>query len=338
MTDQKPIKMAIAGLGMIGKRHAALIAANQFTELTAVCDIKPRSETGLESQATYYNNLTELMKMQPDIEVVNICTPNGLHASMAIEVLEAGRHVVIEKPMALSKADAEKIIFKALQMSRQVFVVMQNRYSPPAQWLKTLIGEKQLGEIYMVQVNCFWNRDERYYTGKNWHGTAAMDGGTLFTQFSHFIDMLYWLLGDITNIKATFRDFNHQALTQFEDSGCITFDLVNGGMGTFNYSTSVWNSNMESSMTIIGSKGSIKVAGQYMNEVEYCQIKDYELPLLAPSNPPNNYGGYKGSAANHHYIIDNVVKTLRGKESIGTNALEGLKVVEIIERIYSLKP
>ena len=239
--------------------------------------------------------------------------------------------------MALSKADAEKIIYKSLQMNRQVFVVMQNRYSPPAQWLKEIIAENRLGEIFMVQVNCFWNRDERYYTGKNWHGTSDLDGGTLFTQFSHFVDMLYWLLGDITNITATFRDFNHQRLTQFEDSGCIAFDLINGGMGTFNYSTAVWNSNMESSLTIIGSNGSIKVAGQYMNEVAYCHLNNYEMPQLAPSNPPNNYGTYVGSAANHHFIIDNVVNTLRGIQTIETNALEGLKVVEIIERIYALK-
>ncbi len=337
MNQNEPIKFAIAGMGMIGKRHAAMIEANPATTLLAVCDIKPPQEIGFEGTAAYHSNLTEMLKNHPEVDVVNICTPNGLHAAMAIEALEARKHVVIEKPMALSKADAEKIIFKALQMSRQAFVVMQNRYSPPAVWLKEVIHENRLGEIYMVQVNCYWNRDSRYYTGKNWHGTADLDGGTLFTQFSHFVDMLYWLLGDITNIKATFRDFNHQALTQFEDSGCVTFDLVNGGMGTLNYSTSVWDCNMESSITIIGSEGTIKVAGQYMNEVVYCHIKDYEMPQLAPSNPPNDYGGYKGSAANHHHIIDNVVKTLRGTATIGTNALEGLKVVEIIERIYALK-
>jgi predicted dehydrogenase len=108
-------------------------------------------------------------------------------------------------------------------------------------------------------------------------------------------------------------------------------------MGCLNYSTAVWNSNLESSMTIIGSKGSVKVGGQYMNEIEYCNIEDYEMPELAPSNPPNDYGPYKGSAANHHYIIENVVETLKGKNVATTNALEGLKVVEIIEKIYKLK-
>ena len=125
--------------------------------------------------------------------------------------------------------------------------------------------------------------------------------------------------------------------TEFEDSGFVIFDFVRGGMGSLNYSTSVWDKNLESSITVIGSKGSVKVGGQYMNEVEYCHIKDYQMPALKESNPPNDYGLYKGSAANHHYIIENVVETLQKKNIATTNAMEGLKVVEIIERIYALR-
>ena len=214
---------------------------------------------------------------------------------------------------------------------------MQNRYSPPSEWLKEITETKKLGKIFMVQVNCFWNRDSRYYKKGGWKGTQDQDGGTLFTQFSHFIDIIYWLFGDIKNIQGKFNDFTHQDLTDFEDSGVVSFDFKEGGMGCLNYSTSVWNSNLESSMTIIGSKGSVKVGGQYMNEIEYCNIEDYTMPELAPSNPPNDYGPYKGSAANHHYIIKNVVDTLRGKNVATTNVLEGLKVVEIIEEIYKLR-
>ncbi|MBC7904933.1 MAG: gfo/Idh/MocA family oxidoreductase, partial [Gemmatimonadaceae bacterium] len=126
-------------------------------------------------------------------------------------------------------------------------------------------------------------------------------------------------------------------LTDFEDSGMVTFDFVKGGMGCINYSTSVWNKNLESSLTIIAENGSVKVGGQYMNEVEYCHIKDYTMPKLPPSNPPNDYGLYKGSAANHHYIYENVVNVLKQQSTITTNALEGMKVVEIIENIYSAK-
>jgi len=164
-----------------------------------------------------------------------------------------------------------------------------------------------------------------------------LDGGTLFTQFSHFIDILYWLFGDIKNIQAKFNDFNHTGLTEFEDSGFVNFNFANGGMGSINYSTAVWDSNLESSITIIGSKGSVKVGGQYMDKVEYCHIKDYTLPKLEPTNPANDYGAYKGSANNHHHIIENVIDTLKNRTTITTNAMEGLKVVDIIERIYALR-
>lgn len=212
---------------------------------------------------------------------------------------------------------------------------MQNRYSPPSVWLKNVIDSKLLGKIFMVQLNCFWNRDERYYSKGSWHGSKELDGGTLFTQFSHFIDIMYWLFGDIENIKGSFYDFNHSELTEFEDSGLVSFDFLSGGSGVLNYSTSVWNKNLESSMTIIGEHGSIKVGGQYMDKVEYCHIKDYTMPELAPTNPGNDYGAYKGSAQNHNFVIDNVVDVLNNRASITTNALEGLKVVDIIERIYA---
>jgi len=338
MSPKSKIQFAIIGLGHIGKRHAEMIKRNTDAELVAVCDIKPAHELGWEDDLAFYSSITELLEKHPELDVINICTPNGLHANQAIEALEARKHVVVEKPMALNKTDAERVIFKALQMSRQVFAVMQNRYSPPSEWLKKVVDEKLLGNIFMVQLNCYWNRDDRYYKKGNWHGDKELDGGTLFTQFSHFVDIMYWLFGDIKNIKANFKDFSHQHSTDFEDSGFVSFDFVNGGMGSLNYSTSIWNKNLESSITIIGSKGTVKVSGQYMNEVVECHIEDYEMPKLAESNPPNDYGTYKGSAANHHYVIDNVVNVLKGDGSITTNALEGLKVVEIIERIYKHKP
>ncbi len=329
------IKFAVIGQGHIGKRHAEMIRRNPDSELVAVCDVLSREELGLqELKEPFFNHIDTLLESNIPIDVVCICTPNGFHAGYAVKVLSYKYHVVIEKPVALTKAEAEMIIFKSLEVSRCVFCVMQNRYSPPSVWLKEIVESKKLGQIYMVQLNCYWNRDGRYYTPGNWHGDAKLDGGTLFTQFSHFIDIMYWLFGDITNIRGNFHDFCHENLTDFEDSGIVSFDFVNGGMGCLNYSTSVWDTNLESSIIIIGEKGTVKVAGQYMNEVEYCHIKDYVMPELAPSNPPNDYGSYKGSAQNHHYVIQNVVEKLHERGCISTNVLEGLKVVEIIERIY----
>jgi UDP-N-acetyl-2-amino-2-deoxyglucuronate dehydrogenase len=332
------IRFAVIGQGHIGKRHAEMIRANSAAELVAVCDILPKATLGLDGmKEKFYSSAEEMLKNHAEVDVVNVCSPNGLHAEHTLQSLAAGKHVVIEKPMALKKEDCELLIHKAMQAHKQVFCVMQNRYSPPSAWLKEIVEKKIIGDIYIVQLNCYWNRDERYYTGKSWKGTQDLDGGTLFTQFSHWIDLLYWLFGDIRDIQAKFADFNHKTLTEFEDSGLINFRFMNGGMGAINYSTSVWNKNLESSITVIGSKGSLKVGGQYMDKVEYCHIKDYTMPELLPTAPANDYGAYKGSANNHHFIIGNVIDTLNGKASMTTSALEGMKVVEIIERIYSLR-
>lgn len=329
------IRFAVVGCGHIGKRHAEMISRNPDAELVALIDVKEKSKLGIEAfQVPFFNSLESFLNSEIKTDVVTIATPNGFHAPQAILALDSGNHVVIEKPMALTKSDAEQVIFKALHQSKQVFAVMQNRFSPPSVWIKDLIQKGIMGQIYSVHLNSFWNRDDRYYTADSWHGKKELDGGTLFTQFSHFIDVMYWLFGDIKNIKSIIRNFNHQHSTEFEDSGVVHFEFVNGGIGNFNFSTSIFDKNLESSLTIIAEKGSVKIGGQYMNEVEYCHIKDYEMPVLEPTNPGNDYGAYKGSAQNHHYVIENVVDVLKHQKSISTNALEGMKIVDIIERIY----
>ena len=340
MNTDKKIRFAVVGCGHIGKRHAEMITRDAGAELVALCDIRPREELGIEAyDVPFAPSIDALFRMGLEFDVVNICTPNGLHAAMAVQAMEQGHHVVIEKPMALTLADAERVVYTSLRYRKQVFCVMQNRYSPPSVWIKRMVESGKLGKIYMVQLNCYWNRDERYYKPDGWHGDAALDGGTLFTQFSHFIDIMYWLFGDICNISARFADFNHEGLTAFEDSGFVTFNFVNGGMGCLNYSTSVWDKNMESSLLIVAENGSVKIGGQYMNEVAYCHVKDYVMPELPPTNPGNDYGPYKGSAQNHNFVIRNVVNVLSGApgEIITTNVLEGMKVVDIIQRIYAEK-
>lgn len=338
-SNKKKIRFAVVGCGHIGKRHAEMVVRDPGAELVALCDIRPKEELGIEAYpVAFFSDMTSLLQSGLDIDVINICVPNGLHAELAIQAIESGHHVVIEKPMSLQVQDAERVLQTSLKYQKEVFCVMQNRYSPPSVWIKQMIDSGRLGKIYLVQLNCFWNRDERYYKPGGWHGDACLDGGTLFTQFSHFIDIMYWLFGDIQHIQARFADFNHQQLTDFEDSGLVTFEFVNGGMGCLNYSTAVWNKNMESSMLIVAENGSVKIGGQYMNEVEYCHIKDYEMPELAPTNPGNDYGPYKGSAQNHNFVIRNVVEVLQhtGAQNT-TTALEGLKIVDIIRRIYALK-
>lgn len=329
------IKFAVVGAGYIGKRHIEMIRSNPHAELVAVADSNPQMEADLQLNGLpFYSDLGELLEKNPDFDVLCVATPNGLHATHALQGLKAKKHIVIEKPMALTKVDCEKVIYTAMSMHKMVFCVMQNRYSPASVWIKELIENGTLGKVYMVQVNCYWNRDDRYYKKENWKGSLKLDGGPLFTQFSHFVDIMYWLFGDITDIKATFADFSHGHSTEFEDSGTVNFSFLNGGFGCINYSTAVWDTNFESSITVIAENGTVKIGGQYMNEVEYCHIKDYNMPELPPANPANDYGPYKGSAANHNYIFDNVIEAINHGGMPTTNAMEGLKVVEIIENIY----
>lgn len=338
--EQPEVSFAICGVGHIGRRHAALVQRQPGAKLAALVDIRAELELELSAEfvgVPFFTSLEEYLAHGPAADVLTVATPNHLHASQAIAGLRHGLHVLVEKPLALRTADAEQVVATASQAGRLVFGVMQNRYSPPAVWLKQVIEENRLGGIFMVQINCFWNRDARYYRPGSWHGTRSLDGGTLFTQFSHFIDLLYWVFGDVTNLQARFHDFNHQHLTEFEDSGLVTFDLVRGGTGTLHYSTAVWDRNLESSLTVIGEHGSLRIGGQYMDKVEHCHIRDYECPPLLPTNPANHYGFYQGSAANHVQAIEEVVEAVRSGGLCETNAREGVKVVEIIERIYGLK-
>ena len=331
------VKFAVVGYGHIGKRHIAMISGHKEAKLVAVVDIDNEKikEAQQNEKVEVFSDYKSLLSSDIEIDVINICTPNGHHSDQAKDALARKCNVVVEKPMGLTKVGCESVIHKALNVSKHVFCVKQNRYSPTSVWLKNLIDKEILGKVFMVQLNCYWNRDDRYYSkAAKWKGTKALDGGVLFTQFSHFVDIMYWLFGDISNIRSRMANYTHENSTEFDDTGIVSFDFVNGGMGSLNFTTSIYGANMESSIAIIGEKGSVKVSGQYMDQVSYCLIKDYEMPELPPANPPNDYGDYKGSAANHHYVIDNVIDVLKGRSTISTNALEGMKVVEMIERIY----
>ncbi|MTI88117.1 MAG: Gfo/Idh/MocA family oxidoreductase [Balneolaceae bacterium] len=336
---QQTVKFSVIGFGRIGQRHAKIIQEYPQSELVSLTDTDTSQflsgdKLGLDTITTY-TSIDEFIKEDKNSsDVVCICTPNGLHTDFAIQLLEAGYHVVIEKPMGISMDSCLDVIGAQEANNRRVFVVKQNRYSPPSVWMKKMVEEKIIGNVLMVQVNCYWNRDDRYYKGSPWKGDKQLDGGALFTQFSHFVDLMFWTFGDIRSSKSVIKNFTHPDLADFDDSGFAQFEFVNGGIGSINYSTSCWDTNMESSITVVGTKGSFKVGGQYMNEVEYCHIEDYEMPELEATNPPNDYGPYKGSAANHHYVIENVVNTLNGHSEPTANAYEGMKVVSIIERIY----
>ncbi len=331
-------KFAIIGCGHIGNRHAKHILAHPNAELVAAFDIEAEKSRnfGKQFHCNSIANLDEIFQM--DIDMINICTPNGNHHSIAIDCLNAGKNVLVEKPMTIKKSFGEDMIKAALDNGKKLFVVKQNRFNPPVQAVKKLKDSGQLGKIYSIVVNAFWNRNEQYYTQSNWRGSLEMDGGTLFTQFSHFIDILYYLFGDLKVVSAIAQNANHQNLIEFEDTGHFLFEMkaLNKTIGSFNYTTSAFDSNMEGSITVFAENATIKIGGQYLNTIEYQNIKNHEIVLANDNSKPNDYGFYIGSMSNHDQVIHNVIESLQGKAKIMTNAYDGLKVVEIIEEVYAV--
>lgn len=329
------LKFAIVGCGRIAERHAEQI--NRLAVLAAVCDIVDSKANilGQKFKSKVYTDFEEMLLSESDLDVISICTPNGLHAEHSIKAFKKGFHVLCEKPMAISVYDCGEMIKEAERANRRLFVVKQNRYNPPVHALKQALDENRLGKILSLQLNCFWNRNTEYYSQSDWKGTLKLDGGTLFTQFSHFIDLLYWMFGDIKRVEAITKNLNHENIIEFEDTGVVIMEFYNGIIGTINYTVNSFAKNLEGSLTIFGENGTVKIGGQYLNELEYQNIKDFKISDLPEGNPPNNYGQYVGSMSNHDKVYENVIDVLINKGTIGTNGFEGLKTVEIIDKIYS---
>jgi UDP-N-acetyl-2-amino-2-deoxyglucuronate dehydrogenase len=327
------IQFALIGCGRIAQRHAEHIHNNG--KLIAVCDtIKSRAdELALKYNAKAYYSIEDLL-LHEKPDVVSICSPNGLHAQHSIQSLNAGFNVLCEKPLAINVNDCGEMIKAAEKANKRLFAIKQNRFNPPVEAVKKAIEEGRLGKIFSVQLSCFWNRNEDYYAN-SWKGTKDLDGGTLYTQFSHFIDLLYWLIGDIKEAEAFTGNFAHQNIIEFEDTGAVIIKFYNGAIGTINYTVNSYQKNMEGSLTIFGEKGTVKIGGQYINELEYQNIQNYKIENLAEGNKPNNYGNYLGSMSNHDKVYENLIDVMKNNASISTNAFEGLKTVEIIDKIYN---
>ena len=331
---ENKINFAIIGCGRIAQRHAEHIKNNG--KLVAVCDVAKEKADLLGNQynANVYYQIEDLFANETNkIDVVAICTPNGLHATHSILALKSGFHVLCEKPMAISVNDCGEMIKAAEASNKRLFAIKQNRFNPPVAEVKRLIDEQVFGEIYSVQLSCFWNRNFDYYNN-SWKGTKNLDGGTLYTQFSHFIDLLYWMIGDVKSAKGIGKNFAHKGIIEFEDTGAVVLEFYNGAIGTINYTVNSFDKNMEGSLTIFAEKGTVKIGGQYLNELEYQSIENHTIENLPVGNKANNYGKYQGSMSNHDKVYENLVDVLQNGGAINTNSFEGLKTVEIIDKIY----
>lgn len=328
------IKFGIVGCGRIAQRHAKHIS--NYGELVAVCDTIETKAQSLadEYNCSFFSSIDEMLNSDHTTDVISVCSPNGLHAKHSISSLKAGYHVLCEKPMAINAQDCGEMIQVAEQMNKRLFAIKQNRFNPPVEAVKKVIDEGRLGQIHSVQLSCFWNRNEDYYQD-SWKGSKDLDGGTLYTQFSHFIDLLYWMIGDVEEVKGLSNNFSHKGIIDFEDTGVVAMKFKSGTIGTINYTVNSYKKNMEGSLTIFGKKGTVKIGGQYLNELEYQEIEGYKIENLAKGNSSNNYGHYQGSMSNHDKVYENVVDVLQNGSSISASSFDGLKTVEIIEKIYN---
>lgn len=327
------LRFAIIGCGAIGSRHA-LHAANTG-QLMAVCDIVKEKAENLakEFKARPYTRLEEMLSGEPDVDVVAVCTPNGLHAAHTILALKTGFHVICEKPMALSSDDCRQMIDQAVLSGRQLFVVKQNRLNPPVMAVKQMLDTGACGRIFSVQMNACWNRGAAYYSDP-WHGSHDMDGGILYTQFSHFIDLLCWMIGDVKEAYACLDNFSHQGLIDFEDTVVASLRFENGALGSLHFSINSYGKNMEGSLLIVAEKVTLKIGGQYLNTLEYLRAEMEERHMLAAGSPANDYGAYQGSMSNHDKIYRHVTEVIEQRHPNQFDGTAGLKTVEVIEKIY----
>lgn len=335
------IRFAVVGCGHIGLRHTEKITANDRAEVAALVDIRPKEEIlkgkGYD-EIPYFGSLETLLSSGVGFDIASICVPNGLHFPVAQKLLQAGKHVLIEKPMVLYPEQGEQLLRIAKENNCQIFGVLQNRYTPVCVWFKELLNTKRMGQIYSVDLECFWNRDDRYYRG-DWHGDKEMDGGTLFTQYSHFLDLLLWFFGDAKVLSTHFANYNHAHSIDFEDSGVVQLSFTeSNACGTLRYSTAVYGSNCGVRLSVLAEKGCVVLNGPFMNRVEHCVIEDYTLPQIMESEPGNHYGAYSGSAQNHHLVINNVVEALLGHLAEVVRCDDALKVVRFIRDIYKNNP
>lgn len=329
------IKFGLVGSGHIGKRHAAVIDNNDSTELTGYCDIELSRAKNLAKTYdcdSFFQNYEDLLKC--DVDVISICSPHYLHKQMALLAISANKHVLVEKPMALNSSDAKEMSEKASKAGVKLFVVKQNRFNVPIVFAEEALRNNRLGKIFMVNCNVLWNRNQEYYDQSDWHGVKEREGGALFTQASHFIDILVWWFGKLESASSVFETQFHDI--EIEDCGSSSLKFESGVIGNLAWTTNVYSKNYEGSITVIGEYGTIKIGGAYLNKIEYWDVRSYPLPEnLAYVDQPNNYGKYQGSSSNHHRVLEEVVKDLRGEQAATVQGQEGELSIAAIEKIYN---
>ena len=329
------IKFAVVGIGSIGKRHIAVLDAEEQAEIVGICDL---DETKVREQSELYDGIpvyTDYSKMldEVDADVINVVTPHALHADMSIEALNKGFNVLVEKPMALSVEDCDRMNEASEATGNKLWVIKQNRFNVPIRYTKDAFDKGMLGKIFMIKCDVLWNRYQGYYDDSPWRGVIDEEGGALFTQASHFIDLLIWFCGDVESVQGHIDTQNHNIET--EDSGAAILNFKSGTIGSLIWTTCVYNKNYEGSITIIAEKGTIKIGGRYLNKIEFWDVEGYPLQEgIEYTDKPNSYGKYQGTSSNHPFVVKALIKELKHGEKETVDGFEGIKSIEAIEKIY----
>lgn len=329
--EDRPIRIALVGCGRIARNHFDALAKIPELQLVAVCDTVPeRAEAaGVEFGVPWF---TSYEKMLADVtsDAVVIATPSGLHPQHGMLAAKAGRHVISEKPMAISLAAADALVQTCDDNNVHLFVVKQNRLNPPIVLLKRAIDRGRFGRIYMANCTVRWTRPQEYYDQAPWRGTWEFDGGAFMNQASHYVDLIQWLVGPVESVMAKTATLARRI--EAEDSGVAVLRFRSGALGTIEVTMLTYPKNLEGSITILGEKGTVKIGGTAVNKVEHWQFADYDdddkLVEQANTNPPSVYGfGHEG-------YYRNVVSVLRGKARPDTDGRAGRKSLELILGIY----
>ena len=328
------LKFGLLGCGRIAKRHADLLGHSQIAgaRLAAVCDvdIERARKVGEQFGVPYFSDLHDMMR-GADLDVVSVLTPSGLHAQNVLALAPYGKHIVVEKPMALTLDDADAMIAECAKRKIRLFVVKQNRFNVPVVKLREALDEGRFGKIFLGTVRVRWCRRQDYYDNDAWRGTWAMDGGVLTNQASHHVDLLEWMMGDIESVFA--KGITALAKVETEDTAVATIKFKSGALGLIEATTAARPKDLEGSISILGEAGTVEIGGFAVNEMKVWnftdkQPEDADMLTRYSVNPPNVYG------FGHQAYYEHVVDCIANNRTVLVDGAEGRRSLELITAIY----
>ena len=332
--NDNPLKFALIGCGRIAKRHSELLGGKQIKGacLVAVCDTNLDKSKGIGSRfkVPYYTDMHQMMQKE-DIDVIVILTESGNHADHVIQLSKYGKHIVVEKPMALRLSDADSMIEACDTAGIKLFVVKQNRFNVPVLKLKEAVDTGRFGKLVLGTIRVRWCRDQEYYDQDSWRGTWAMDGGVLTNQASHHIDLLEWMVGEIESVFA--KSITALSDIEAEDTAVVAVKFRNGALGIIEATTAVRPKDLEGSISLLGAKGTVEIGGFAVNEMKTWNFtetspEDEDIISKYSVNPPNVYG------FGHKAYYEHVVDCIHNNKKHLVDGLEGRKSIELINAIY----